>query len=139
MLDRALASAVLKTQNDLVIASRMAHWNVRGNNFYEAHLLFGRIYESASANVDTLVEVLRALGYDPTFNEFSGPGGGLPSYGCQDLIKMLIGMVTTYYAALISLRDSAKEESMAVGLVNLLEDLCQESTVLLYLLSSAQV
>ena len=138
-MNPALASALLKAQNDLVIAARMSHWNVRGMNFYEAHLLFGRIYETASEKVDGLVEVLRGLGYNPTFDEFAGPGGSLQSYSCQDLIRMLIGYVTTYYTALISLREAAKEDKMTVGLVNLLEELAQDCTTMLYLLSSAQV
>lgn len=134
-----LASSLLKAQNDLVIASRLAHWNVRGMNFYEAHLLFERVYETASDKVDALVEVLRGLGYSPTFEEFKGPGGDLSSYACQDLIRMLIGYATTYYAALIALRDSAENDRMAVGLVNLVEELAQDCTTLLFLLSSAQV
>lgn len=133
-----LASSVLKAQNDLIIASRLAHWNVRGMNFYEAHLLFERIYETASDKVDSLVEVLRGLGYSPTFEEFKGPGGDLSSYAHQDLVRMLIGYATTYYAALVALRDSAESDSMAVGLVNLLEELAQDCTTLLFLLSSAQ-
>jgi len=138
-MNPALAAALLKAQNDLVIAARMSHWNVRGMNFYEAHLLFGRVYETASGRVDDLVEVLRGLGYDPTFEEFSGPGGALPSHSCQDLVRALIGLATTYYAALISLRDAARDDTMSAGLVNLLEDLAQDCTVVLYLLSSAQM
>lgn len=138
-MNPALAAQTLKAQNDLAIAARMAHWNVRGMNFYEAHLLFGKIYETASDQVDELVEVLRGLGYNPTFEEFTGPGGDLDSYACQDLIRMLIGYTTTYYTALISLRDAAEGDRMAAGLVNLLEDLATDCTQLLYLLSSAQV
>lgn len=138
-MNPALASTLLKAQNDLVIAARMSHWNVRGMNFYEAHLLFGRIYETASDKVDSLVEVLRGLGYDPTFEQFRGPGGDLPSYDCQELIRLLIGYATTYYAALISLRNAAKDDDMAAGLVNLLEELAQDCTSMLYLLSSARV
>jgi hypothetical protein len=138
-MNPALAAALLKAQNDLVIAARLSHWNVRGMNFYESHLLFGRVYETASDKVDSLVEVLRGLGYDPTFEEFSGPGGALQSYSCQDLVRMLIGYATTYYAAVISLRNAARDDDMAAGLVNLLEELAQDCTGLLYLLSSAQV
>ena len=138
-MNPALAAQTLKAQNDLAIAARMAHWNVRGMNFYEAHLLFGRIYETASEKVDSLVEVLRGLGYNPTFEEFGGPGGALDSYECQALIRMLIDYATGFYTALISLRDAAKDDPMTAGLVNLLEELAQDCTVMLYLLSSAQV
>lgn len=138
MIDPSMASELLKAQNDLVIAARMAHWNVRGSNFYETHLLFERIYDSASEKVDTLVEVLRGLGYSPTFEEFAGPGGALPSYACMPLVEMLTGYATTYMAALLRVRDAVKDEKMAAGLVNLIEQLCEDATVVLYLLSAAQ-
>ena len=138
MIDPTMARELLKAQNDLVIASRVAHWNVRGPNFYESHRLFERIYGSASESVDTLVEVLRGLGYSPTFEEFTGPGGGLSSYDAVSLVEMLTGYVTTYMAALLRIRDAVKEEKMAVGLVNLLEQLCEDATGVLYLLSAAQ-
>jgi len=138
-MNPALAAQLLKAQNDLVIASRLAHWNVRGMNFYESHLLFERVYGAAGDKTDELVEVLRGLGYSPTFEEFAGPGGELQSYACQDLIRTLVGYATTYYAALISLRDAARDDAMSAGLVNLLEELAQGCTQVLYLLSSAQV
>ncbi len=138
MIDPQMARELLKTQNDLVIASRLAHWNVRGSNFYESHLLFERIYDTASEKVDTLVEVLRGLGYSPTFEEFAGPGGQLSTFACMPLVEMLTGYATTYMATLLKLRDMVKEESMATGLVNLLEQLCEDATTILYLLSAAQ-
>lgn len=133
-----MASELLKAQNDLVIASRMAHWNVRGSNFYETHLLFERVYDTVSEKVDTLVEVLRGLGYNPTFEEFGGPGGELPSFACMPLVEMLTGYTTTYIAALIKIQEAVKNERMAIGLVNLIEQLCEDATVVLYLLSAAQ-
>jgi hypothetical protein len=138
MIDPGIARQLLKAQNDLVIAARMAHWNVRGPNFYESHLLFERVYDTASEKVDALVEVLRGLNYSPTFEEFAGPGGELSSYGCMPLIEMLTGYATTYMAELIRARDVVKDEKMATGLVNLIEQLCEDATVILYLLSAAQ-
>lgn len=138
MIDPSMASELLKAQNNLVIASRMAHWNVRGSNFYETHLLFERVYDTVSEKVDTLVEVLRGLGYNPTFEEFGGPGGELPSFACMPLVEMLTGYTTTYIAALIKIQEAVKNERMAIGLVNLIEQLCEDATVVLYLLSAAQ-
>jgi hypothetical protein len=138
MIDPSMASELLKAQNDLVIASRMAHWNVRGSNFYETHLLFERVYDTVSEKVDALVEVLRGLGYNPTFEEFGGPGGELPSFACMPLVEMLTGYTTTYMAALIKIQEAVKNERMAIGLVNLIEQLCEDATVVLYLLSAAQ-
>jgi hypothetical protein len=54
------------------------------------------------------------------------------------LIEMLTGYATTYMAELIRARDVVKDEKMATGLVNLIEQLCEDATVILYLLSAAQ-
>lgn len=138
MIDSKMAYELLKAQNDLVIASRLAHWNVRGSSFYEFHLLFERIYDTTSEKVDVLVEVLRGLGYSPTFEEFAGPSGELSTFAGIALVEMLTGHATTYMATLLKLRDAVKDEAMATGLVNLLEQLCEDATTVLYLLSAAQ-
>jgi hypothetical protein len=138
MIDPKLAFNTVKAKHDLEATARMAHWNVRGPDYYEAHTLFERIYEDAAANTDELVEILRALGYTPTFEEFSGPGGTLPSFSRAPLIDLLIERTTDYYTKLGSLRDSLKDDASAVGLVNLLEDLAQTATVILYLLSASK-
>lgn len=137
-MDPSFAKSTLKTKNDLVIAARMAHWNVRGKNYYEAHLLFERIYEEAEKGTDSLVEILRSLGYNPTFEEFSGPGGSVPGYSCEELIDFLIDQTTTYYVTLSTFRNSLKDNTTAIGLVNLLEDLAQTCTTIMYLLSASK-
>lgn len=137
-MNASLAYNVLKTQNDLVITARLAHWNVRGPNFYESHLLFGRIYETAGEKIDTLVEILRPLGYDPGFEEFKGPGGELNTFSAAGLVDLLMNYCTSYYAALVKFRDSSKDDPMMIGLVNLLEQLCEDANGLMYLLAAAQ-
>jgi len=138
MLNLSLAFDTLKTQNNLVIASRLAHWNVRGPNFYESHLLFGRIYDSAGEKTDTLVEVLRPMGYSPTFEEFAGPGGNLGSFLAPELVSMLMEYCAAYYTALVKLREASKNDDMLIGLVNLLEQLCEDANGIMFLLAAAQ-
>jgi hypothetical protein len=138
MINPQLAFNTLKAKHDLAATAQMAHWNVRGTDYYEAHKLFERIYEDASVSTDELVEVLRALGYSPTFEEFSGPGGALPSYSRGPLVDLLIERATTYYTSLIAFREALKEDTSAVGLVNLLEDLAQTCTIIIYLLSASK-
>jgi hypothetical protein len=138
MINPISAASVLKAKHNLVITAQMAHWNVRGADYYEAHTLFERIYDDASENTDMLVEVLRALGYTPTFDEFSGPGGSLPAFSRGPLVDLLIERATDYYSKLISFRESLKDNPRAVGLVNLLEDLAQSCTVIIYLLSASK-
>lgn len=138
MINLALASAAIKAKHNLAITARLAHWSVRGQDYYESHLMFERIYEDAAGDMDTLVEVLRGLGYTPTFAEFAGPGGQLPGFSRIELVNVLLDRATTYYSALVQFKDSVESNPMAVGLVNLLEDLCQTCNVIIYLLSASK-
>lgn len=132
------AFQLLKTQNDLVIASRMAHWTVLGPNFPQYHELFGRVYEIAAEKVDSTVELLRALGYLPSFEEFSGPGDSLMTQNPVFLVDAILRFLNEYYAALSNLREEIREEPLYAGLVNLLEELMQDCTQIMYLLSSCK-
>jgi len=138
MMSPQSASRLLKTQNDLVIASRMAHWTVLGPNFPQYHELFERVYNTAAEKVDTTVELLRALGYVPSFEEFSGPGDSLMTHNPQYLVDSLLRFLNEYYAALSNFRDEVREEPLYAGLVNLIEELMQDCTQLMYLLSSCK-
>jgi len=133
-----LAFQLLKTQNDLVIASRLAHWNVKGSDFFQYHLLFERIYNTASEKVDTTVELLRALGYTPDFAAFAGPGGALTTNEPSELVDFLFKHLNEYFATLARFRNEVREDALYAGLVNLLEELMQDCTQLMYLLSSCK-
>jgi len=136
MFSPSLASSVLKAKHDLTITAQLSHWSVRGSDFYEFHLLFERIYEEADKSTDVLVEVLRGLGYTPTFAEFAGPGGTLPSFNGPALVDLMLNRSMEYYARLISFRNALEKEPRAVGLVNLLEELAQTCNTIIYLLSA---
>lgn len=47
---------------DVELQSRQAHWNVKGENFGPLHALFGEVYSTLSAQVDTVGERLVQLG-----------------------------------------------------------------------------
>jgi len=138
MFSPSLASSVLKAKHDLTITAQLSHWSVRGSDFYEFHLLFERIYEEADKSTDVLVEVLRGLGYTPTFSEFAGPGGTLPSFSGPALVDLMLNRAMEYYARLISFKNALEEEPRAVGLVNLLEELAQTCNTIIYLLSASK-
>ncbi|NDB65875.1 MAG: hypothetical protein EB168_09450 [Euryarchaeota archaeon] len=137
-MNSTLASDLLRTQNDLVIISRMCHWNVKGPDFFAYHLLFERVYNTVADRVDTTVEVLRGLGYMPTFKEFAGPGGALPGQNPAELVRLLLQVTTEYFTSLDALKKDEENNPVSTGLVNLLDELMQDCTVLLYLLSSSQ-
>ena len=88
-----LASKSVKYLNDAIIVARMAHWNVRGNNYYEAHLLFERIYNDLSELMDPHIEQLRAVGFNPDFNLFQGPGISMESYDSKSLVELVLDYV----------------------------------------------
>jgi starvation-inducible DNA-binding protein len=45
-----------------VLASKFAHWNVKGTGFFPAHELFDKIYEFYSSAADKLGERITAIG-----------------------------------------------------------------------------
>jgi len=99
-----LSNKIVKYLNDATIVSRLAHWNVRGSNFYEAHLMFERIYNDLGDQMDSLVEQLRACGFNPDFDLFKGPEISMEFYdyhSCAELVldyvMALSGTIAIYY------------------------------------------
>jgi starvation-inducible DNA-binding protein len=57
LLNQSLATAIdLKTQ------IKYAHWNVKGNNFYQLHTLFDEIASEVEEFIDLIAERITALG-----------------------------------------------------------------------------
>lgn len=57
-----LLNARLADSLDLSTQTKQAHWNVKGANFYQLHLLFDKIAEHAENFVDLVAERATALG-----------------------------------------------------------------------------
>lgn len=101
---QVLSNKVVKYLNDATIVARMAHWNVRGSNFYEAHLMFDRVYNDLGDLMDPLIEQLRACNFNPDFDLFKGPGISMDYYDCHstcglvlDYVMALSGTIAMYY------------------------------------------
>jgi starvation-inducible DNA-binding protein len=47
---------------DLMSQTKFAHWNVKGPNFYQLHLLFDALAEKVEGHVDEVAERVTALG-----------------------------------------------------------------------------
>lgn len=58
----ALLQARVSDLRDLYLASKTAHWNVRGPSFAELHKRFDRVADTALELVDSLAELARSLG-----------------------------------------------------------------------------
>jgi hypothetical protein len=94
------ANKTIKALNDAIVVSRLSHWNVRGPNFYECHLLFERVYTDLSGQIDGLVESLRALQHNPDFALFSGPGISMQNYDCRFLAELSLDFLMSLSATL---------------------------------------
>lgn len=90
------SNKVTKYLNDATIVARLAHWNCRGKDFYSAHLLFDRVYGDLAEEMDGIVEQLRACGFSPDFDNFSGPGITMDFFDAGSLVEL----VTDYVMAL---------------------------------------
>lgn len=134
------ARKAVKALNDASIVSLVSHWNCRGKDFYETHLLFERIYGSLSELMDGLVERLRACGYDPDFEELSGPGISMVYFDAQSLIELntdyvmaLSSMLTVFF----NYASTAKDDPRMTGLADLLQSMASEVLQVQYLLLAA--
>src|SRR5579863_8677265 len=52
----ALLNQELANLGDLYSQTKQAHWNVRGKKFYQLHLLFDQVADSANENWDDVAE-----------------------------------------------------------------------------------
>ena len=130
---------VIKYLNDATIVSRLSHWNTRGPNFFEAHLMFERIYNDLGELMDGLVETLRACGFDPDFNLFSGPDITMDYFDAQSLVELtqdylmaLNGAVGMFY----NFCEENSQDPRLVGIGNHLQGMAESILNDLYLLQA---
>ena len=75
-LNRHLANTL-----DLYTQVKQAHWNVKGNDFYQLHLLFDEIAEEIEPFIDLLAERVTLLGgYANGTARMSAENSELPEY-----------------------------------------------------------
>jgi starvation-inducible DNA-binding protein len=133
------ADKLVKALNNATIVSRMAHWNVRGSNFYEAHLLFERIYNDLGEHMDGLIETFRAFGYNADFEQFSGPGITMHNYDCHYLGNLILDYLLTLSSALalcFQQCDESAGDPRIIGLSNHIQNISDEILSDMYLLQS---
>lgn len=133
------ANKAIKALNDATIVSRMAHWNVRGSNFYEAHLLFERVYNDLGEFMDGLIETFRSLGYSPDFEQFSGPGISMGNYDCHYLGSLVLDYVMSLSGAValcFNFCEEMSDDPRIIGLTNHLQNIADGLLTDMYLLQS---
>lgn len=57
-----ILNARLADTLDLYTQTKFAHWNVKGKDFYQVHLLFDAIAENVEEGIDLIAERITALG-----------------------------------------------------------------------------
>ena len=134
-----LSSKTAKYLNDATIVARLSHWNCRGQNFYEAHLLFDRVYDDLTDLMDGLIETLRACGFNPDFNLFAGPGIEMVDYDAQSLVELNMDYLMALNGAVGMFYSFAEENShdpRLVGVSNHLQGMAEKVLNDLYLLQA---
>lgn len=76
-----LLNAHLADTFDLASQVKQAHWNVKGKDFYQLHLLFDEIAEELFGYVDLIAERCTSLGgYATGTARMAAEGSSLPEY-----------------------------------------------------------
>jgi hypothetical protein len=134
-----LSNKTVKYLNDATIVARLSHWNCRGQNFYEAHLMFERIYNDLGELMDGLVETLRACSFSADFNLFAGPGIEMVDYDAQSLVELNMDYLMALNGAVGMFYNFAEENSQdprLVGIGNHLQGMAETVLNDLYLLQA---
>jgi DNA-binding ferritin-like protein len=124
----------LELQNNLLGASRLAHWNIVGTDFYQFHLLFERIYETVEEKVDVLAEQARGARVEIRASIFSSVPELTWTTG-PDLCEELQKLNVEFRNGLERLREEA-EGAKNYGVVNIVEDILSDCNTIEYLLGS---
>ncbi len=120
------SEAAFATTFAFYLKSHNYHWNVRGQDFYENHLLFERIYEEVYDCVDTFAEFLRAM-------DFNSPGtlveierlslvksdNALPD--AKEMVANLLASNALVISALTKAYDNANKDG-ELGVSNFIQD-----------------
>jgi len=137
---QVFSNKVVRYLNDATIVARLSHWNCRGSNFYECHLMFERIYNDLSELMDGLVETLRACGFDPDFDLFAGPGISMSFFDCASLIELVTDYVMALSGAVgmfYRFCEDNKQDPRLIGVSNHLQGMAETTLNDLYLLQAA--
>jgi hypothetical protein len=123
-----LSRKTVKYLGDATIVAKLSHWNVRGADSYEVHLLFDRVHGDISELMDGLIETLRACGFNPDFDLFSGPGISMSDYGAQSLVELTLDYCLRCLSAVGAFYNFCEENShdpRLVGISNHLQNMAE--------------
>jgi starvation-inducible DNA-binding protein len=111
-----LLNVRLAEASDMYSQTKFAHWNVKGLNFYQLHLLFDKIAEDIEGQVDEIAERITALGgvANGTVRQAAN-ASGLPEYKVNSTSgpEHLNALSTALAQYAKALRDAAEEVDQA--------------------------
>ena len=116
----ALLNLRLTDSTDIHSQVKWAHWNVKGKDFYQLHLLFDSIATHLEDHIDTIAERITALGgvANGTIREAAAksslPEADLTAADGPAMIKILVHNVGHYTNALRSAIQEADDLDDAV-------------------------
>lgn len=102
----ALLNIHLANSTDIHSQVKWAHWNVKGKNFYQLHLLFDSVATHLEDHIDTIAERISALGgvANGTVRESAAKSAiseaDLSAYDGPDMVKFLVHNVGHFTNAL---------------------------------------
>jgi starvation-inducible DNA-binding protein len=124
-----LGDAVRVTMADtfaMYLKTHNYHWNVEGENFYQYHKFFKKLYEELFAAVDVIAEEIRGLNeYAPgSFSRFSELSSIEDATTVPDGVTMAANLLKDNDTVIASLTNAFKlaEAADKVGLSNMLQN-----------------
>jgi hypothetical protein len=89
--------------------------------------------------MDAFIETLRSLGYNPDFEQFSGPGISMGNYDCHYLGALVLDYVMSLSGAMalcFGYCDNMSDDPRLIGLTNHIQNISDGILTDLYLLQS---
>lgn len=126
--------------NALSLVAKCCHWNVKGISFYQLHLLFDRIYESAYEEIDRVAELMRGRNLDipvdyGTLASISTIEFPHPKCSSDQFIFCLMAAIKEMGRVLELANISATKENCYAS-INMLGDFAEKNTERYFLLNS---
>lgn len=108
----AILNQQLADTFDLFSQTKQAHWNVKGKDFYQLHLLFDALAEELEGHIDELAERATALGGQATGTvRMAAENSRIPEYlpGAADGMTHVRALVERYANLAASTRQSSEQ------------------------------
>ncbi len=127
---------------DLYSQAKQAHWNVKGKDFFQLHLLFDQLAEEIQPFIDELAERVTALGgYATGTVRMAAASSRLPEFPTEcleggDVLRVMVERYGQYCAATHEAIDSTADEMGDPTTSDLLTDISRVADKHLYFLEA---